>query len=77
MKRYLLFCQLVLLYSFNTNAQFNAGRNRLYIRQVQIFIYGLTFRPTTSFSITNKTLTISSVALSGSPQSISRVYLKI
>ena len=75
MKRYLLFCQLALLYSFNAAAQFTAGSSGLFIAAgTDVYIDGLTFRPTTAFSITNKTLTISPVALTGTPPSITRVY---
>ncbi|GLU52683.1 T9SS type A sorting domain-containing protein [Dyadobacter frigoris] len=75
MKRYLLFCQLALLYSFNAHAQFTTGSNGLFTSPgTDVYIYGLTFRPTTAFSITNKTLTISSVALAGTPPSITRVF---
>jgi len=75
MKRYLLFCQLALLYSFNSEAQFTSGSGGFYTGiGTDVYIYGLTFKPTVAFSITNKTLTISPVALAGAPPSISRVY---
>lgn len=75
MKRYLLFCQLALLYSFNANAQFTAGSSGFFTAPgTDVYMYGLTFRPTSAFSITNKTLTISAVALPGSPPSITRVF---
>ena len=75
MKRYLLFCQLALLYSFQAEAQFTAGVNGFYTAiGTDVYIYGLTFNPTTAFSITSKTLTISPVPLPGNPASITRVY---
>lgn len=75
MKRYLLFCQLALLYSFSASAQFTAGSSGLFtVSGTDVYLYGLTFRPTAAFSITNKTLSISPVALAGSPPSITRVF---
>ncbi|MBE9465487.1 T9SS type A sorting domain-containing protein [Dyadobacter subterraneus] len=75
MKYYLLFCQLALLCSFSATAQFTAGTEGFYISAgTDVSIDGLTFRPTTAFSIQNKTLTTLPTALPGSPPSISRVY---
>jgi hypothetical protein len=75
MRRYLLFCQLALLCSFNARAQFSAGANGFYISAgTDVFIDGLTFRPAAPFNIQTKTLTISPAALPGNPPSIARVY---
>jgi hypothetical protein len=75
MRRYLLFCQLALLCSFNARAQFSAGTNGFYTSAGTIVsIDGLTFQPTAPFNIQNNTLTISPTALPGSPPSIARVY---
>lgn len=75
MKRYLLFCQLALLYSVSANAQFTSGTDGFYIKEnTDVFMDGLTLNPTTALTLTNKTLTISGTALPGSPPSISRVY---
>ncbi|MBE9462179.1 T9SS type A sorting domain-containing protein [Dyadobacter subterraneus] len=75
MKRYLLFCQLALLCSFNVTAQFSTGAEGFYASVgTDVSINGLTFRPMAAFSIENKTLTISPTALSGIPPSIARVY---
>ena len=75
MKRYLLFCQLALLYSLQAAAQFTAGSSGFFTSVgTDVYIEGLTFRPTTAFSIINRTLTISPIALAGSPPSIARVY---
>lgn len=75
MKRYLLFCQLALLYSFNADAQFTVGSEGFFIKEnTDVYMDGLTLNPTTALTLTNKTLTISGTPLPGSPPSIARVY---
>lgn len=75
MKRYLLFCQLALLYSVTANAQFTTDASGFYIKEnTDVYMDGLTLNPTTAVTLSNKTLTISGTALPGSPPSISRVY---
>lgn len=76
MKHYLLFCQLALLCSFHAKAQFTTGTKGFYTSAgTDVSINGLTFLPLATFSIENKTLTISPNALPGSPPSMARVYI--
>jgi hypothetical protein len=76
LKGYLLCCNLILLCCFNAQAQFTSGADGFYISaSTHVAFDGLTFQPAASFSIQNNSLTISPVALPGSPPSITRVYL--
>jgi hypothetical protein len=75
MRPYLLFCQFALLYSFNVSAQFTLKTQGFFISAgTDISIGGLTLRPSDNFNIQNRTLTISTDVIPGSPPSITRVY---
>ncbi|MDQ6476865.1 T9SS type A sorting domain-containing protein [Dyadobacter sp. LHD-138] len=75
MKRYLLICQLALLYPFNADAQFTVGSESFFIKEnTDVYLDGLTLKPTTALTLTNKTLTISGTPFPGSPPGIARVY---
>lgn len=80
MKRYLLFCQLALLSIFQARGQviFSTGAspNGFHIEtNTDVYIYGLTLRPSTDLDLLSKTLEISSTAAPLTPPSITRVYV--
>lgn len=75
MKRYLFFCQLALLSTLTSQAQFTVGTSGFFIAQdTQVFIDSLTLKPSVDFTLTSQTLTITPTPIPGSPPSIARVY---
>lgn len=80
MKRYLLFCQLALLSIFQAQGQIifstGASPNGFHLEtNTDVYVYGLTLRPSTDLDLLSKTLEISSTAAPLTPPSISRVYV--
>lgn len=74
-KRYLFFCQLVLLPSLPALAQFTAGTEGFLIAgDTPVFIDSLTLEPGDDFFLASQTLTIAHTPIPGVPPSISRVY---
>lgn len=75
MKRYLLFCQLALLSTTAAHAQFTAGASGFHIESgTQVFIDSLTLLPSSDFTLTSQTLSITSTPIPGTPPGIARVY---
>jgi len=75
MKKYVLFCQLMLISMAETPAQFSVGENALSIQSgTNFFVDGLVLNPSTDLSLSSQSLTLSSIAAPGSPPGISRVY---
>ncbi len=76
MKRYLLFCQLILISITAAQAQFSVGAEGLTIQSgTDFFADSLTLNPSTALTLTNQTLTLSAIAAPGTPPSVSRVYV--
>ncbi|MEO6287371.1 MAG: hypothetical protein ABIN80_24340 [Dyadobacter sp.] len=76
MKKLLTF-YLPLLFTSESQAQFTSGNSFFVSAATTVSIDGLTLKPTfNNFSLTNKALPVSSVAIPGSPHySIQRVYI--
>lgn len=75
MKRHVLLCTAALLLASRSQAQFTAGTEGLNIKpNTDVALDGLTFNADAAFSLVSNKLTVSSVALPGSPGSINRVY---
>ncbi len=76
MKRYLLFCQLVIMPMAAANAQLGIGADGLTIQSgTHFFVDSLTLNPSAAITLTNQTVTLSSLAVPGTPPSVGRVYL--
>ncbi len=75
LKRYLLFCQLVLTPFFGVYAQFTVGTNGMVLKEsTPMVIDGLTLTPASDLSLSSQNLTISTTPIPGSPDGITRVY---